>query len=86
MNKFILSAFVAGAAFAAPALANETEEFCVAFAGEYDLGTEPCECIGEVGEADSDVKEAILALTSPDETENWDQSTKDALAGCFPEA
>ncbi len=83
MNKIILSALVAGAAIAAPAFASETEDFCVAFAGEHDLGTEPCACVGEAGEADADVKEAILALTSPDETESWDQSTKDALASCF---
>jgi hypothetical protein len=83
MNKIILSALVAGAAIAAPAFANETEDFCTAFAGEHGLGTEPCACVGEVGEANADVKADILALTSPDETEGWDQSTKEALAECF---
>ncbi len=83
MNKMMLPVLVAGVAFTAPALASETEDFCVAFAGEHDLGTEPCPCIGAAGEADADVKAEILSLTSPDETENWSDGTKEALAECF---
>ncbi len=85
MNKIILPALGASAFFVAPAMANETEAFCVDFATEHELGTEPCPCIGEVGEADPDVKAAILALTHPDETDSWDDATKEALSVCFPE-
>lgn len=85
MKKLILPAVIAGAVFAAPAFASETEDFCNAFATEFDLGTEPCACVGEVGEANPEVKEQILALTHPDETEAWDDDTKEALSVCFPQ-
>lgn len=85
MRHFILPALLASAFLAAPATANETEDFCNAFAAEFDLGAEPCSCVGEVGEANPDVKAAILALTDPSQTEAWDESIKQKLGVCFPQ-
>lgn len=85
MRYLIVTALLASAISAAPAMANETEDFCNAFATEFDLGTEPCSCVGEVGEANPDVKAAILALTDPSETDAWDQSIKEKLGVCFPQ-
>ncbi|GJL93623.1 MAG: hypothetical protein DHS20C05_00280 [Hyphococcus sp.] len=85
MKKLLLFAFIAGAACGGVAIANESEDFCVAFAEEHDLGTEPCSCIGEVSEANPDLKEALLALTDPSEVESWDEASKEAVAACFPE-
>lgn len=85
MKKLILAVLVAGAAVTLPAFANETEDFCNAFATEFDLGTEACSCVGEVGEANPDVKAAVLALTHPDETDAWDDATKEKLSICFPQ-
>ena len=85
MKRVILIAALGVAAIAAPAVANETEDFCVAFATDHEIGTEPCSCIGEVGEANPDLKEAILALTSPDEVEGWDDALKEKIGVCFPQ-
>ncbi len=85
MKKLILSAFILGAAFAGTAMANESEDFCVAFAEEHDLGTEPCSCIGEVSEGNADVKAALFALTDPSEVESWDEASKEAIGACFPQ-
>lgn len=86
MNRLILPAIAAGAALAGVALANETEEFCISFATVHDLGTEECGCVGEVGEANPDVKAALLALNHPDELQNWDPALQEKLAVCFPQS
>ena len=69
-----------------PASAGETEDFCIDFVISNDMGsTEPCSCVGEVGDADANVKDAILALSTPEDTENLDETVQEALAHCFPE-
>ncbi len=86
MRKMILVAALFGAATILPAAANETEDFCVDFASGNGWDTEPCACVGDVGEANSDVKDVILALSSPEDVDAMDQSVKDELAHCFPES
>lgn len=85
MKNIILPALIAGAAFAAPAFANETEDFCTAFATKFGMGTEQCSCVGEVGEANPDLKAAILALTDPSDADAWDGALKEKLSVCFPQ-
>ena len=87
MKKIVLIAALMGGAFAMPASAGETEEFCIDFVTDNDMGgTEPCSCVGDVGDGNSDVKDAILALTAPADVDAMDQSIKDELAHCFPES
>ncbi len=86
MRKILLTAVFLGAAVAMPASANETEDFCVDFVTSNDMGsTEPCSCVGEVGEANAAVKEEILALASPEDTDNLSESAQEALSVCFPQ-
>lgn len=85
MNKLLLGAVFVGAAVVMPASANETETFCEGFASDNGWDTGPCSCVGEVGEADASVKDAILALSTPEDVDAMDQSVKDELAHCFPE-
>ena len=65
--------------------ANETEAFCVEFAGGNGWDTEPCSCVGEVAEGDASVKEEILALSSAEDVDLMSDATKEALSVCFPE-
>lgn len=86
MNKLIVTAAFIGAAVVMPASAGETEDFCIDFVTSNDMGgTEPCSCVGDVGDANSDVKDAVLALSTPEDVDAMDQSVKDELAHCFPE-
>ena len=85
MKKMLIAATAAGAALLASASANETEAFCNDFTATHGLDSAPCACVGEVGEADSAVKEAVLALTAPEEADLMDDSVKEALSVCFPE-
>lgn len=85
MRNLIAPALFASVVLSAPAFANETEDFCNAFASDHDLSTQPCSCIGEVADANPDVKEAVLALTDPSETDAWDDSIKQKLGVCFPQ-
>ncbi len=86
MKKLFCAAGIAAAAVFAPAMANETEAFCVEFASANGWDTEPCACVGEVAEANPDVKAVILALKTPEDVEAMDQSVKDEIAACFPES
>lgn len=83
--KRLIAAALAASFASAPAFANETEDFCVAFAGGNGWDTEPCSCVGEVGEANADVKAEILALVAPEDTEAMSDATKQALSVCFPD-
>ena len=84
MNKLIISTILAAGLTTSVAIANETEAFCVEFAGGNGWDTEPCGCVGEVGEADPAVKEALLALSAPEDVDALDDSVKEALSVCFP--
>ena len=77
----ILAAFAAFAA--APASANDIEEACVAYAEEYDTDSSGCACLGEAADADEDLAAAIMEIASPEDLEDADQDTKDAIAACF---
>lgn len=83
--KFVAAAALAASFAAAPAFANETEDFCVAFASGNGWDTSPCSCVGEVGEANADVKAEVLALVSPEDTDAMSDATKQALSVCFPD-
>jgi hypothetical protein len=85
MHKLLYAAAFAVAAISASAYANETEDFCVEFAGGNGWDTSPCSCVGEVAEGDSSVKEEILALSSAEDVDYLSDSTKEALSVCFPE-
>lgn len=72
------------AAFAiAPASANEIEDACVAYAEEYGTDSGGCACLGEAADADEDLAAAIMEIASPEDLQDADQDTKDAIAACF---
>ena len=85
MKKLFCAAGAAVCVAFAPASANETEAFCVDFASSNGWDTSPCSCVGDVADANPDVKATVLALTSPEDVEAMDQSVKDKLSVCFPQ-
>lgn len=73
------------ATIAAPGFANEIEEGCREYAEANGTDPSGCSCIGEAADADPALAEALAAITSPEELEAADDSTKAALAACFPD-
>ncbi len=86
MKKLSLAAFIAAAALAGPALANETEENCKAYAEANGSDASGCPCLGEAADADPALASALAAISSPEELEAASDETKAAIAACFPEA
>ena len=66
----------------APAAANEVQEACEEFSETYETGYTGCACLGEKAEADADLKEAILAIETPEDLEAADESVTQAVADC----
>ena len=85
MKNLMIAAVIAAPMAFGAASANETEAFCVEFAGGNGWDTEPCSCVGEVAEGDASVKEEILALSSAEDVDLMSDATKEALSVCFPE-
>lgn len=84
MKNLMIAGVMLAPFLIAPANANETEDFCVAFATENGWDTEPCACIGEAADSNPDAKAEILSFTSPEDAEAMSQSTKETIAHCFP--
>jgi len=84
MNKFILSGLFAAASVTGAAFANEAEDGCNAYAEAHGVDNSGCACLGEAAADDSDLAEALAAITSPEDLESADDATKEAIAACFP--
>jgi len=85
MKKLIV-AVIAGAAFAAPAFANEVADQCEAYVAENGGDASGCSCLGEAAESDASLTDAIMAIASPADLEAADDATKEAIRACFPDA
>ena len=70
------------AAMISTASANEVEEACEAYTAQYGTGYEGCACLGEKAEADADLKEAILAIQSPEDLEAAPDFVQEAIQEC----
>lgn len=83
MNKFAIA--LAFAVFAsAPALADDLEGHCEAYAEENGTDASGCGCLAET--ADAGATEELLAVASPDDLDGLSDNAKAAIAACFPEA
>lgn len=80
--------FASALAFAAltPASANETADSCRAYVAENGGDASGCDCLGAAADADADLAAALAAIKSPADLEAADQSTKDQIAACYPDA
>ena len=82
----VLSAAALIFATLSPASANETAESCRAYVAENGGDGSGCDCLGEAADADADLAAAIAVIEGPEDLEAADQSTKDKIAACFPNA
>ena len=69
-----------------PASANETADSCRAYVAENGGDASGCDCLGAAADADADLAAALAAIKSPADLEAADQSTKDQIAACYPDA
>ena len=83
MNKLITAA-LAAAFIAAPALASDLEDYCVAYTQANNGDPSGCTCLAE--SADDDMTAELLAVASPEDVEGLSQASKDAIASCWPDA
>jgi hypothetical protein len=85
MLKYLTAAF-AFAMLTVPASANETADSCRAYVAENGGDASGCDCLGDAAAADADLAAALAAIEAPADLEAADQSTKDKIAACFPNA
>jgi hypothetical protein len=83
MKLIVLSALVLAAS---PALANETADACRSYVAENGGDASGCDCLGEAASKDPKLAEAISGVKSPADLEALDDSAKEAIRACFPEA
>jgi len=83
MNRLPV-AFLLVAGLVAPAAANETADQCRAYVAENGGDDSGCECLGAAAAADASLAAAISKIETPADLEAADQSTKEAIAACFP--
>ncbi len=80
-----LAAIVLGVSFvAAPALANDLETQCVAYASETSGDASGCSCLAKA--ADGAMTEELMAIQSEADIEALSDASKGAIASCWPEA
>jgi len=86
MKKTLLASLFAAATIITPATANDVEDACNAYASENGTDNSGCACLGEKAGSDADLTAAILAITGPEDIETLDDSAKEAIGACFPQA
>lgn len=82
----ILSAAALSAFFIATASANDTADHCRAYVAENGGDASGCDCLGEAAAGDSALADALSEIESPADLEAADDSTKAAIAACFPDS
>ena len=82
----LISAAALGLAAMSPASANETADSCRAYVAENGGDDSGCDCLGDAADADAGLAAAVAAIEGPEDLEAADQSTKDKIAACFPNA
>lgn len=86
MKKMILASLFASATVLAPAMANEVEEACEAYAAENGTDSSGCACLGEKAAGDADLVASIMSVTGPEDLEALDDAAKEVIGACFPDA
>ncbi len=86
MFKNISAVAFAAIMLAAPASANETADACRTYVAENGGDASGCDCLGAAADADADLAAAIAEIEGPADLEAADQSTKEKIAACFPNA
>jgi len=84
MIKTLSAAAVLAAGLVAPAFANDTADACRAYVAENGGDASGCDCLGDAADGDSNLADALAAIESPSDLEAADDSTKEAIAACFP--
>ncbi len=85
MKKYLILT-IAAACLSAPASANETADACKSYVAENGGDASGCDCLGEAAASDATLADALAAIATPADLEAADQSTKEAIAACFPDA
>ena len=86
MKKILCSAVIVLGMAVAPAFANDVADGCRDYAASTGGDDSGCDCLGEAADADSDLADALLEITSPDDLASADASTIEAIQACFPDA
>ena len=86
MMKTLSAAIIAMSFVAMPAFANEVADGCRDYAAATGGDDSGCDCLGEAADADSDLTDALMAISSPEELEAADEYTIEAIRACFPDA
>jgi hypothetical protein len=68
----------------APAAANEIADECRAYVDANGGDASGCDCLGAAAESDAALAEALKAIDTPEDLEAADESTKAAIAACYP--
>ncbi|MEL6363482.1 MAG: hypothetical protein AAFR11_01415 [Pseudomonadota bacterium] len=80
---YVASAAALGfSAMVSTAFANEVENHCEAFSAKYDTGYGGCACLGEKADADADLKDAILAIETPEDLDAAPDFVQAAIEEC----
>ncbi len=84
MKKMIIA--LAAASFSlAPAFASsDLEGHCEAYAAANGTDDSGCSCLAE--NADADMTSELMTVESPDDLAALSDTTKEAIAACFPAA
>lgn len=86
MMKTVFAALIAAAAIAGPAAANDTADECRAYIAENGGDASGCDCLGEAAAEDSALADALAAIDTPEDLEAADESTRTAIAACYPDS
>lgn len=85
MKKLMIAA-IAATFIAAPAMANEAADGCREYVANNGGDDSGCDCLGDAADADAALADALLAIATPEDLEAADETTKEAIAACFPDA
>ena len=82
--KYLVPAAALFALLAAPASANDVADMCREYVAENGGDDSGCDCLGDAADADAALAAALAEIGSPEDLEAADDSTKEAIAACFP--
>jgi len=83
MKKLMIAALSLGFV-AAPAAAEDLEDYCVAYTAENDGDPSGCSCLAAA--ADDSMAEELMAVASQEDIDALSDETKAAIGACWPEA
>ena len=83
MKKLIAALCAAGLA-ASPAFADDLEAHCESYAAESGGDASGCACLAEA--ADADMTAELMEVASEADIEGLSDASKEAIAGCWPDA